>query len=72
MRQIYQQEQTHIKASGSVRFRIKSVFKLNSSVFLLAAHGRLSSCLFRNVNQTLNAKLLLENVTADVDTKCSS
>lgn len=62
-----------VKASDAMRFEIKYVFNLNSSVFLLAEHSRLSNCLFRNANQTFNVKLLLENVgTAYVDSKCSS
>ena len=73
MQQIHKQEQTGIKVSGSMRFGIKYVFNLNSSVFLLAEHNRLSNCLFRNANQTFNVKLLLESVgTAYVDSKCSS
>lgn len=73
IQQIQRQERTAIEVSGSMRFGIKYVFNLNSSVFLLAEHSGLSSCLFRNANQTFNVKLLLENIgTAYVDSKCSS
>lgn len=67
------QERAGIQVSGSMRFGIKYVFNLNSSVSLLAEHRGLSNCLFRNANQTFTVKLLLENVgTAYVDSKCSS
>lgn len=68
MQQTHEQERTGIKVSGSMRFGIKYVLNLNSSVFLLAEHSGLSNCLLRNANQTFNVKLLLENVgTAYVD-----